>query len=307
MNHAQAATLTAASILQPARAPSEQILQLVARLTGQSVVDFSPATSGFTSACRGVAQLSNGSSVFVKAATDKLTAAWLRTEHKMYGLAASFMPSMLGWYDDGIESTMLLLEDLSEAFRPPPWTERMVEAVLAELATVRRTKAPAGLPSLNSMREILVGWRKVAEAPAQFLALGLCSQEWLNKTLPALIEAEDAADLTGDELLHFDVRSSNLCFHNGKVVLTDWNWACVGNGALEAIHWFPNLQLDGGPVKEAVIIAQPQLVALMTGYWASRAGLPAPEIGSKLRQAQLAQLKVILPWCVSALNLSKPY
>lgn len=54
-------------------------------------------------------------------------------------------------------------------------------------------------------------------------------------------------------------------------------------------------------------MAQPQLVALMTGYWAARAGLPAPQIGSKLRQVQLAQLKVSLPWCVSALDLSKPY
>ena len=64
------------------------------------------------------------------------------------------------------------------------------------------------------------------QEPAPFLRLGLCSAAWLVHTIPALVAAEAGAQLVGEELVHCDVRSDNLCFVGDRVVFVDWNWAC---------------------------------------------------------------------------------
>lgn len=280
------------------------VLQRVELIAGARVKEFRPATRGYTAAVRGVVELCDGSRTFLKAASDEQTAHWLRDEHRMYaGLSGSFMPKLLGWQDaDGVP--LMLLEDLSAATWPPPWTSRMVSQVQEMLAEVQAAKPPAGLPTLESMRGELCSWKGVAADPSNFLSLGLCSRHWLEKSLPCLIAADERATLAGEQLLHFDVRSSNVCFRNGAPLLIDWNWACIGNGALELIHWLPNLRVDGGEVPEGITRQQPELVSMMTGYWAFRAGMPEPRPDSTLRKVQLAQLREVLPWCIEALELS---
>lgn len=282
------------------------VLKRVEQMTGRCPIHFAGSTRGYTAATRGVVEFVQGPRLFVKAAVDEQTAQWLRDEHRNYcGIKAAFMPQVLGWDDLG-ESPILLLEDLSGGAWPPPWTERMVADVMAMLEAVKATPPPAGLPSLESMRPELASWSHVASDPESFLKLGVCSAAWLDKALPWLIAADQSAVLTGSDLIHFDVRSSNLCFHQGKVLLIDWNWACVGNGAMELVHWFPNLRVDGGPIPQGVVEQHPELVALMTGYWAHRARLPEPRPDSTLRKVQLAQLKAILPWCANAVGFGAP-
>lgn len=281
------------------------VLKRVELIAGRRPIRFTESTRGYTSAVRGIVDFSEGLSLFVKAGVDEQTARWLRDEQCVYaGINAAFMPAMLGWSDG--PSPVLLLEDLSGAAWPPPWTERMVAQVVAMLAQVRTTAPPVGLPSLESMRPELASWSHVAADPESFLKLSVCSPAWLEKALPTLLAAEKAAVLAGDDLIHFDVRSSNLCFSGGRVLLIDWNWACVGNGAMELVHWLPNLHVDGGPVPQGIMDANPELVAVMTGYWAHRARLSEPLPGSSLRKVQLAQLKAILPWCAHALSLESP-
>jgi len=62
---------------------------------------------------------------------------------------------------------------------------------------------------------------QVAQDPAPFLRLGLGSAAWLAHTIPALVAAEAGAPLAGEELVHGDVRSDNLCFISNRVVLSD--------------------------------------------------------------------------------------
>ena len=138
------------------------------------------------------------------------------------------------------------------------------------------------------------------------MSLGLCSADWLNDALPTLITAENRAVLAGSELLHLDVRSDNICFLGDRVVLVDWNWACVGNSMLDVMFWLPSLKLEGGPPPEQIIEGDPNLVALVAGFWAYRAGMSPPYSTSAVRELQRKQLEVALPWSANLLRLPPP-
>ena len=224
-----------------AMVPDGQLTEAVTRaIVPQSIASWKRVERGYTPAQRWVAHLRNGSSVFVKAATNDMTAEWLRAEHLIYSqVDASYLPRMLGWNDDGARP-VLILEDLSQALWPPPWSDSLVKAVLATLSEVRATSPPSGIPVLNA--NMLNGWSIVASDPGPFLALRICAAEWLDEALPLLLEAERTAPTAGDQLVHLDVRSDNMCFSNGRMVLVDWNHACCSNGLLDVAAWLPSLR-----------------------------------------------------------------
>ena len=90
-------------------------------------------------------------------------------------------------------------------------------------------------------------WEKVAADPAPFLSLGLRDGAWLERRLPALIDAAEAAPVDGDACVHYDVRSDNMCFVGDRAVLVDWNWLSLGNPETDLAGWAPSLRLEGGP------------------------------------------------------------
>lgn len=288
--------------------PPAQLVERVAGILGARPVAWEPVAGGYTAAGRWVVRGENGRAAFVKVATNPNTTEWLRAELRIYSqLAAPFLPAVLGW--DAAEPPLLVLEDLSRAFWPPPWSPTRTEAVLATLAQVAATPAPPGLPEMVAAREELSGWARVAEDTAPFLALGACSTGWLEAALPALLRAEDGAVLVGETLAHFDVRSDNICFvADGKggerAVLVDWNWACRGNHRLDIAAWLPSLRAEGGPAPETILSGEPELAALVSGYFASKAGLPGA--AARLRALQLRQLRAALPWAALELDLPPP-
>ncbi len=264
-------------------------------------VAWTRAERGYTPAERWVVQLSDGSSAFVKGAVDEITAGWLRTEHRVYStIEARYLPQCLGWDDDG-KNPVLLLEDLSAAYWPPPWRPGDVELVLDALAEVRATPPPDWVPAQD--RERLVGWPVVAEDPRPFLSLGLCSEAWLNEALPYLVAAEGDAKIDGDALVHIDVRSDNLCFSGDRVMLVDWNLAARANPLLDVAAWLPSLHSEGGPLPEDILPDEPELAAMISGFFACRAGLPNIETAPRVRGVQVKQLRSALPWAARSLRL----
>jgi hypothetical protein len=293
-------------VLDATAQPASSLIERVASLTGKRPVRWQRATRGYTPAERWVVSFADGSSAFVKAAATDDTATWLRAEHRVYAqVSAAFLPAMLAWEDDG-HRPLLLLEDLSRAQWPPPWSKAKVEGVLETLAGLRRIPPPSGLPRLEISRQKLAGWVKVAFDPAPFLRLHVCSEYWLETALPALTAAEASAVLDGHEFVHFDIRSDNLCFADGRVIIVDWNGACRGNGRMDIAAWLPSLHAEGGPLPEEIMPDQPALAALMSGFFAARAGLPPPEGAPRVRAVQLTQLQVALPWAARALGLPPP-
>jgi hypothetical protein len=263
-------------------------------------------SSGYTVAYHGIAELANGTTAFVKAATEPVTAEFIRDEQRVFGsLEGPFMPALLAL--DEQEPPLLVLEDLRAAHWPPPWEQGQVDAVRETLAAVAATRVPAAIPPVGVHREQLVeGWAEIAADPKRFLSLGVCTPAWLERALPPLREASESAPIDGDALLHLDVRSDNLCIAERGAVLVDWNHACVGNPELDVAGWLPSLRLEGGPEPYEILPGAPGFAALLAGFFGCRAGLPAPPTAPTVREFQLAQLRVALPWAARELGLESP-
>ena len=201
--------------------------------TGRRPVALEPASGhGAPSNRRWIARFADDSSAFAKIAAFDYTADWLRLEHTNY-LALeghAYLPRVLGWHDDGAEPA-LVIEDLSGARWPPPWSSASIDAVKAALDEIHATPPPERIDEIFERRiwDIREGWGPMREAPAGALALGLFDADWLAAHIDELEAAADDAVLTGDTLLHCDVRSDNLCMVEDRVVLVDWNWASPGS------------------------------------------------------------------------------
>jgi hypothetical protein len=263
-------------------------------------------SSGYTVAYHAIAELADGTTAFVKAATEPVTASFIRDEQRVFGaLSGPFMPTLLAMDDE--EPPLLVLEDLRAAHWPPPWDDARIDAVREALAAVAATPPPAVVPPIGTHRDRLVtGWAEIEADPEPFLGLGICSEVWLRHALPTLREASETAPIDGDALLHLDVRSDNLCIAERGAVFVDWNHACVGNPELDLAAWLPSLRLEGGPEPDEILPGAARLAALLAGFFGSRAGLPAPSTAPQVRPFQLAQLRVSLPWAARELDLPAP-
>jgi hypothetical protein len=269
---------------------------------------------GYTPAERWVVGFADGSSAFAKVGASPLTSDYLRVEHRRYQqLHADFMPRLLS-FDADLERPILLLEDLSAADWPPPWRPGDVERVVERLRQVAATRPlPDDLPSLEdefgasgSAQRAASGWGAVLREPDAFLGLGLCSARWLEQVQGRLLAAQDDAALSGDDLLHNDVRSDNLCLLSERVVLIDWNLAGRGNAAFDLAFAAPSLHLEGGPLPEELVGDDAGLAAIVSGFFAERAGLPTIADAPRVRWIQREQLRIALPWVARVLDLPPP-
>lgn len=266
-----------------------------------------PVSGGWSTAERVVVELEDGRSVFAKCAHQEPVIGFLRTEHAFYqAVRADFMPELIAFLEN--DPPVLVLEDLSSADWPPPWPVHGVGALRTTLDRLHATPPPSHVPRLADEREGLTDcWATIAAGPGPFLSLGVCSREWLERALPVLDEASQAAPIDGRELLHLDVRSDNVCFLGERTVLVDWNWACIGNGLLDVAAWAPSLHLEGGPRPDELIPScPPGFAAMLAGFFGSRAALPPPPTAPFVREIQLAQLRVALPWAAVLLDLPRP-
>jgi hypothetical protein len=292
--------------------PEAADLERVRRALGATPDAWRAASGhGAPSNRRFVVRLAGGRSAFVKIAALDYTADWLREEHRAYVEldGRTFLPRLLGWDDDGV-APLLAIEDLSGARWPPPWDPGSIGSVLEALDRVHAVVRPRGLPPAGASQFGQDGWPVVAADPGPFLTLGLCSAAWLEEHLPALAAASASARVGGDALLHFDVRSDNLCLTDRGAVLVDWNGACVGNPLLDTASWLPSLAAEGGPPPERVLPDDtpelPEIASLLAGFFCARAGLsPIPQ-APHARPLQLAQSRVALPWAARLLGLRSP-
>jgi hypothetical protein len=288
--------------------PPEEAARIRRALKVEPVAWREVTRRGQTNAAHWLVELPGGARAFVKAARGDDTSSWIRDEHLFYAHTRSvrFAPSLVGWHDDG-ERPVLVLEDLSDAHWPPPWDRSHVDAVLACLAEVSTTPPPPDLPTAVNSQFDFSGWNEIEDEPGPFLALRLCSRAWLESALPILRFASEIAPLEGDALLHFDVRSDNLCIRDGRALLVDWNFACVGNALADVAAWLPSLHAEGGPAPDEILPeGAAELAALLAGYFAAHAARPPIPEAPHVRPLQLRQARTALPWAARALGLPPP-
>ncbi len=287
--------------------PPRDLAERVERLMQRHAVSWRRTTGGYTTAERWIVTFADGRSCFVKSGAGHL-AEFLRAEFRLVysRLEAPFLAKLIAWEDDGV-APILVLEDLSSAHWPPPWSPAQVRAVLEALDDLQAFSGDLGdLPGVETHTRLSLrdNWQAIERDPAPFLSLGLCTERWLTAALPVLDSAARKAPLEGDDVLHLDVRSDNLCFAGDRVVLLDWNHVCRGNRALDVAAWLPSLQAEGGPAPEDVADLAPEWAAVVAGYFAAQAGLPPIPEAPAVREVQLSQLRAALPWAQRALGLA---
>lgn len=259
---------------------------------------------GYTPAARLLCQTETAR-FFVKIGATPLTSAWLRREIHVYNtVCGPFLPRLVAWEDTEIEP-ILVLEDLSMCHWPPPWDQRRVDDVLAQIDAMHATKA-----ALESFAQVHAayhsGWQTVASDPQAFLSLGLADETWLAASLPLLTKAEARCRVEGDSLTHWDLRRDNMCLDESRVVFVDWNLACLSNPALDLGFWLPSLASEGGPLPDTILPDAPEIAAWVSGFFAARAGLPSIPDAPCVRMVQRQQLTTALPWVARALDLPPP-
>src|SRR5258706_1628081 len=281
-------------------------IQRVGAFLGRRPSSWQRVSPSSSPTLRWTVQFEDGQSAYIKIANNPQTAQWLRSEYQIHrSFDADFLPKLLGWLEDPRQPTMIL-ENLSTAVWPPPWTSDHVERVLQTLLRVHRSSIAMNRTLLETKRMSEHTWAHVRANPQPFLSLGLCSHDWLQRALLVLERAEAMANLLGNDLMHGDIKSGNVCFVGLRTVFIDWNWACRGNGWVDIAMWLPSLEDEGGPRPEKVLADQAQLAAAVAGNLAVRAPKPAPALYPDLRPMQLRKLRRALPWACRTLGLPIP-
>jgi hypothetical protein len=284
--------------------PPDELLARVERLLGSRPVAWSPARGGYSTAERWSLDLADRRRVFAKMAVLPLHAEFLRDEHRNMRMCSTDVRCEIYGFEDG-DRPLLVLEDLRDARWPPPWEAGDIDRVLDTLDGIWATPADE-LPMAARIQEMFSGWDDVARDPSGFLSLGLATDDWVQRCVPGLREAARGANYEGNDFLHMDVRSDNLCLTDDRVVFVDWNWAVRGPRELDLACWLSALRLEGGPLPEEIAPGLSAYAAGICGFFARQAPLPPPEGAPTVRRFQLRQLRIALPWACRELGLPQP-
>jgi Phosphotransferase enzyme family len=254
---------------------------------------------GHTRANKWRATLTDGSAVFVKAAEDELGLRIARVELSIYrNVTGSFLPQLVdAWEEDG--RALLVLEDLADAYWPPPYPAD-VRPLFEALDAIAATAPPCELRRLANRGE--TPWEQIA-------ALDVCSAEWLEHAIEPLRAGERSFSASGDELVHCDIWTDNVCFTERGALLVDWGAAGIGNRWIDVGFALLSLLVEGATRPSLEIPNEPGLAAYVAGLVVRGATAPLPEWArpdSTLREDQRGDLLHALRWASEALGLEDP-
>jgi hypothetical protein len=183
--------------------------------------------------------------VFVKQASGEAGAlSMLRREALVYSrVSGSFLPACVGFADRG-DCALLALEYLSDAWWPPPYPDDATP-LFATLGLVASTKPPEDLPAEGRRWS---RWQRIAEDPEPLLGLRLCSRNWLEHSLEALIAAEARARFRRGRARPQRRYAGNVCFTSRGAVLVDWGAGARGSRWVDVAFAILSVRVEGGIV-----------------------------------------------------------
>ena len=280
----------------------EPDLELLREALGEPVVGWAPAHErGYTQTRRWRVRTASGPR-FVKEAWNEGALAMLRREALVYvSVTGPFMAGFEGFADAGDHACMAI-ELLDRACWPPPYPDD-TRSLFDAIDQIAETVPPVGLPPRPERPPL---WERIGADPGPFLGLGLCSNEWLERSLDGLIAAERQAVVVGDDLVHNDIWSGNVCFDGGRAILIDWGCAARGNRRLDTAFASLSIRVEGGRRPDVALPDEGPYAAWLAGHNAIEATTGPPdwaEPGSTLRADQVGDLAVALRWAVEVIDL----
>jgi Phosphotransferase enzyme family len=285
--------------------PTPALAEAINGALGKDAANWEPVVGGgYTRQAKWRVRFADGSTAFVKAAHEEPYSSALRREVEVYkSVDGPFLPRLIGALDDGA-IVVLAVEDLAHAQWPPPYPGD-VRPLFEALAALAATPAPDGLRVWSVARST---WREIAENPEPFLALGLCSSAWLEQVAESLVQAESRVSWAGDDFVHYDVYSGNVCFVGPRALLVDWDTAGRGNRWVDVAFALLNIRVEGARLPDVGLPQEGDYAALLSGHFAGEAPAPLPDWakGSSLREDMVGDLRHALEWSADALGLPGP-
>lgn len=275
----------------------------IERVLNRRISNVSWVDEGYSPAKRFLLSFSSGETAFAKIATSKFTVDELKREidcYRFFGNKYDFVPKLFGY--GNLEKPFIVTEDLSTATWSNSWTEDRLDLVLDTLEKVWEIK-PSEDYFRKDYQNINNGWKKIKRDPSSFLSLKLVSEQWFDEIVSRLVKLDAKEIAMGENLMHRDLRSDNLCILNGQVKFVDWGAASIGSPRVDLAFWLPSLRSEGGPKPQEILPDSPKLAILVSGYFAANAGLPDIPNAPWVREIQRKQLKFSLSWLVEELDL----
>ena len=262
---------------------------------------------GLSAAERFVVLFDDGSSAFVKAATDAQTDAWIRQEQAALDAVGGHLGPVVLAFEPQPESSLLITEDLSSGYWPThdhrvDWRAGDVEALLDTLNTLGALFVPPGLGPIADWPS--PQWPAVFRSGA-LVATGLCSTRWAELAEEAIAPVDERAALDLSTFVHGDVRSDNVVIDDGRALLVDWSTAGAGRRGHDLAQLLPTLHLEGAPEPWLVADLDTDLVVRLSGSVAARLVNPqgAPEW---LHRVFLRLAAINLAWIAVLCDLEPP-
>lgn len=301
------------------RLPWEQLpaplRQAVENHLGSAVVEAVNQSGGFSPGTAARIRCADGSRAFVKCVGTPLnrhSPALHRAEaHVAEALPAAVPSPRLRFAHDDGEWVALVFDDVAGTMPRLPWSSTSARSVLAAVEQLSRSLTPCPLPDVPSaadrLREDLTSWARLAVSPPADL------DPWERRNLDRLVETSAAlvapdGPLTGDTLVHLDLRADNILVEpNGRVLFVDWPWACRGPRWLDAVLFAldplvhgdidPDVLLADCAILDGVDPVDVTAVVLgLAGMWAEGFRAPAPAGLPTIRDHQRRFHDAALEW-----------
>jgi hypothetical protein len=275
----------------------------VAALLGREPRHWIERTAGYTDAGRWVVSFDDGPSVFVKASRGPGGDAIRRETSVLGTLSGSFHPHLLAFEDDG-EHVIQAVEDLAAAAWPPPYPDD-VGGLFEALDELAAHPVPPGLPSLETPTE--AKWETLALDREWVTTLAVCSNDWIDNAIDALVEAEQTFDPTGGRLVHNDLWSGNLAFVGRRCVFVDWAETHRGSPSVDMGFAMLSLRSEGARATTPRFDGDSAYVSWWSASLASRIARGVEEwLDPSIEQGLHQDLYFALIWAAELLDLPPP-
>lgn len=260
-------------------------------------VDVRPISGGHTLAERGLAVLPTHGRCFVKAGFDDRTRAAVAREAAVLSeLTSPHVPRLIHH-----EPGLLVIEDLSDAHWPPPWTDG-VDQLWRALESLAASVPPTVATPLDDETEP----GNTSEELGGLLGDPLTG--WLAANLDQLNECALAVSPAGSDFVHADLSFDNLCVAPRGVVIVDWEFASIGNRELDVATAALELIAEGMDPAIAPL-ADPTGWAARLATWLLAGSAELSEWAADpeaLRSARLTLAEAALRWWATGLGLESP-
>lgn len=289
----------------------EQVRRAVDDIAGAAVVTATNLPGGFSPGPAARCSLTDGRTVFVKAAgltLNSLSPGMHRREADVLRSMGPGVPApeLIGVFDDG-DWVALVIEWIDGRMPTGPLDRFDVDRLLDIVERLARIEAGDHFEACADVHPGLWGhWRRLADDPPAGL------DAWSLRHVDALadLEAGVAEAIRGDRLVHLDLRSDNVIFADAGSphdVIVDWPGASVGAAWVDLVCLLPSLELDGGPAAQDAFERHPIgrdadpeavsiLIAALAGYFTRVSLRPSPSGLPTLRGFQAAQGAIARRW-----------